>query len=66
MQKDPACVKNLADDPALADAKGKLRNDLETALRRQQDPRILGHGDVFDTYKSVAPRNRSWDTMMKK
>jgi uncharacterized sulfatase len=61
IQNDPACMNNLADDPKLADAKGKLWNDLQTALRQQQDPRILGHGDVFDSYHSVAPRGRAWE-----
>jgi arylsulfatase A-like enzyme len=66
LEKDPACAHNLADDPALTDAKGKLWNDLQTALRQQQDPRILGRGEVFDSYPSVAPRNRSWDAFMNR
>jgi arylsulfatase A-like enzyme len=66
IEKDSACVNNLAGDPALTDAKGKLWNDLQTALRQQQDPRILGHGDVFDSYPSVAPRNRAWENRQRR
>ncbi|HTL30453.1 MAG TPA: hypothetical protein VL282_14575, partial [Tepidisphaeraceae bacterium] len=62
---DPGCVKNLADDPKFAQAKSALWSQLKTELTEQKDPRILGNGDVFDHYKSVAPRKNAWDTLMK-
>ena len=48
--KDPACMENLAANPEYAEAMRKLREKMETDLKAQQDPRILGNGDVFDRY----------------
>jgi N-sulfoglucosamine sulfohydrolase len=47
---DPDCIKNLADDSDLNSLKNKLREQLEKELREQNDPRILGNGDIFDKY----------------
>lgn len=66
VRSDPACVKNLADDPKLAETKQALWAKLEAELREQNDPRILGQGQIFETYKSFAPRRRSWDAVMQK
>ena len=66
VRSDPAGVKNLADDPKLVETKEALWAKLEAELREQKDPRILGQGEIFETYKSFAPRRRSWDAMMQK
>ncbi len=50
---DPDCIHNLASDPAHADVRDQLSQTLMTELRREQDPRVLGNGDVFDNYPSV-------------
>lgn len=50
---DPDCVKNLADVAAHQARKTVLREKLYAELKRQNDPRILGQGDVFDNYPSV-------------
>lgn len=50
IQEDPDCVNNLATDPAHAAAKTRLWKRLESRLVAQQDPRVLGDGDVFDQY----------------
>ena len=50
MRKDPDCVNNLADDPAYAKTKALLWNQLESELKEQGDPRVLGNGDIFDYY----------------
>ncbi len=47
---DPGCLRNLA---GLAEFKIVLeehRRELETVLREQQDPRVLGRGDIFESY----------------
>ncbi len=51
--RDPDCVTNLANDPAHADVRDRLRETLMVELRRQEDPRVLGNGEVFDNYPSV-------------
>ena len=50
VRSDPDCVNNLATDPRLADRKQELWGRLESRLREQQDPRVLGQGDIFDYY----------------
>ena len=34
-------------------------------LKEQGDPRALGRGDVFDTYKYVGARSKSYETWLK-
>lgn len=34
-------------------------------LREEQDPRALGKGEVFDTYKYVGGRAKGYDTWLK-
>ncbi|HIG30130.1 MAG TPA: heparan N-sulfatase [Verrucomicrobiales bacterium] len=50
MRDDPDCVNNLADDPKFATRRQELWKRLETELIEQQDPRVLGMGDIFDYY----------------
>jgi N-sulfoglucosamine sulfohydrolase len=49
--KDPDCMSNLAGNPEYAALKTQLREQMETELIAQADPRTLGQGDVFDRYK---------------
>jgi arylsulfatase A-like enzyme len=51
LAKDPECMTNLASNPGLNPMKQKLRNELMVRLRRQDDPRITGNGDLFDSYR---------------
>ena len=62
---DPDCMKNLATDPDLASIKKELREAMEAHLREDKDPRILGNGDVFDTYKYVGARQHSYDAWLE-
>jgi N-sulfoglucosamine sulfohydrolase len=50
--KDPDCVVNLATNAAYATQLTTLRDKLTVELKKQEDPRILGKGDVFDQYLS--------------
>ena len=50
---DPDCLKNLAADAAYRDKLTALREKLFAELKRQNDPRILGQGDVFDRYPTA-------------
>ena len=56
LKADPACVNNVAADPARLRVKKELRDRLERALRGQNDPRILGQGDAFDLYQYEGPK----------
>jgi N-sulfoglucosamine sulfohydrolase len=50
MRNDPDCVKNLASSPESESRTKALREQMERELRKQEDPRILGQGDIFDAY----------------
>jgi N-sulfoglucosamine sulfohydrolase len=50
MKDDPYCMKNLADDSAYLGIKNGLIDLMTSELIQQEDPRILGNGDIFDTY----------------
>jgi arylsulfatase A-like enzyme len=47
---DPDCLKNLAGDPAYKEKLTALRERLFAQLKQQNDPRVLGQGDIFDNY----------------
>lgn len=51
--QDPDCVINLANDADHAEVRDRLRQTLTNELKRQEDPRVLGGGDVFENYPSV-------------
>lgn len=50
LSKDHECVNNLAQDQAYRDRKEKMKEKMFAELKQQQDPRVLGKGDVFDQY----------------
>ncbi|MGL4398286.1 MAG: hypothetical protein ACRCXD_00325 [Luteolibacter sp.] len=52
LAKDPDCVNNLANDETCATKATALREKLFAELKKQDDPRVLGKGDVFDNYDS--------------
>jgi arylsulfatase A-like enzyme len=63
---DPQCVHNLAGDPKFAAMVSRLGAQLDSMLRQEQDPRALGNGAVFDTYKYLGNRgNRGYDEWLK-
>ncbi|MFA6173542.1 MAG: sulfatase [Kiritimatiellales bacterium] len=50
MQKDPDELVNLADDPKYTAIKKQLADRLMTYLKKTEDPRAFGRGEVFDNY----------------
>lgn len=49
-RKDPFQIKNVAADPAYADAKAPMAAALEKYLTDTKDPRVVGGGEAFDQY----------------
>jgi N-sulfoglucosamine sulfohydrolase len=47
---DPFCMNNIADDSLYIGVKIDLIDLMTNELIKQEDPRILGNGDIFDTY----------------
>ncbi|WP_229238716.1 sulfatase [Dyadobacter sp. Leaf189] len=58
--KDPDAMTDLAKDPAYAKVKNALRTQLEKELKSQNDPRMFGKGDVFDSYPFAEPASRNF------
>ncbi len=54
IREDPACINNLADEPQLQEVKNHLKASLESELKKQADPRVLGTGDIFDSYPRIS------------
>ncbi len=50
ISNDPACIRNLAADLEYAPAREVLAAQLMAELKEQDDPRMFGRGDVFDSY----------------
>jgi len=50
IKRDPWCTKNLADNPKYVVIKNALKDQLKKLLTQQGDPRMLGYGDIFDSY----------------
>jgi N-sulfoglucosamine sulfohydrolase len=50
LRKDPNQLNNVAALPEYAKVKNKLAAALMAELKATKDPRVLGKGDVFDTY----------------
>lgn len=63
---DPECLRNLAGDPFYQYTMQKLRDQMLALLTAEQDPRALGNGAIFDTYKYVSGRTKGYDTWLSK
>jgi len=57
---DPECINNLSGDKELNSLKLKLSQQLETELKEQSDPRILGNGDLFDLYPYAQEKGKDF------
>jgi N-sulfoglucosamine sulfohydrolase len=50
LREDPDCIQNLAFSQEYSSFKDGLSKKMTSELKNHKDPRILGYGDVFDTY----------------
>ena len=53
-------MKNLAGNPEYNDLKSKLKNQLFEELKKQGDPRMFGHGHIFDAYPYAGENRRNF------
>ena len=60
VDRDPACLINLADDPNFAGLKEAMREELLTRLREEGDPRVEGNGEVFENYPYADPEHQNF------
>ena len=50
IKNDPGCINNLAENPDFLQIKTDLNKVLMDELTKQGDPRVLGNGEVFESY----------------
>ena len=55
LNSDPQCLNNVADNPVYAQVKEQLWKKLKDILLKQKDPRVLGTGDIFESYPRFGP-----------
>ena len=55
ISNDPDCMQNLAHSENAGQLKREMKERMENMLHEQQDPRILGNGEVFDNYGYSRP-----------
>ena len=58
IKTDPSCLTNLADDPAHQKTFEALKSKLNQTLTSTSDPRILGTGEIFETYPRMSKVRR--------
>jgi uncharacterized sulfatase len=52
---DYACLNNLANDEEHAEHKQRLIREMEKTLTRQHDARMLGYGDMYESFPRYGP-----------
>jgi len=58
IREDPGCLTNLISSAEHAQVLGRLRSQMDDYLRKTNDPRVTGNGDVFETYERYSPIRR--------
>lgn len=51
IRTDPGCLVNLADNPDYEKTRKKLSKQMDKYLKKTDDPRLVGDGEIFETYK---------------
>jgi arylsulfatase A-like enzyme len=60
LSKDPDCLTNLASEPTNQPRLTKLREQMESELKEQEDPRMFGKGAEFDKIPYTAEATRDY------
>ncbi|MGF1581313.1 MAG: sulfatase [Gemmataceae bacterium] len=55
LETDPGNLKNLATKTKYEQVFRELRTELERYLQQTRDPRVLGKGDVWESYRRYSP-----------
>ncbi|TKG97312.1 heparan N-sulfatase [Puteibacter caeruleilacunae] len=59
---DPDCVNNLINQDDLKELANDLEKQMINELQQQRDPRMFGHGNLFDKYKYSNKSDRDFHT----
>jgi hypothetical protein len=60
LENDPDCLINLAENPDHRARKDALREELFAALKKLEDPRVLGRGAEIDAYPHANKGHRGY------
>lgn len=60
LRKDPDCLRNLAGQTDAQPLRDRLKEQLFRELKAQDDPRLLGRGEVFEQYPYAGERERGF------
>ena len=63
--EDRECMENLVKDANYDTLKKQMRSELLQKLTEQQDPRMFGRGEIFDSYPYMSPARDVWNRMKK-
>jgi arylsulfatase A-like enzyme len=64
IQEDPCCMNNLIDDPYYDSKVEALRDEMIRRLTEQEDPRVLGRGEVFMSYPYAQSNRGLYEKLM--
>ncbi|MGD9748855.1 MAG: heparan N-sulfatase, partial [Verrucomicrobiales bacterium] len=59
-------LHNLAGDQAFEGKRKELRSKLDEMLVAEEDPRAMGNGAIFDTYRYLGGRSKGYETWERK
>ncbi|MCB0668012.1 MAG: sulfatase [Saprospiraceae bacterium] len=65
IDEDPYCINNLAGDESTRSIRERLRAQLYSELEQQDDPRILGKGEIFDQYPDASSAAGFYERFMQ-
>ena len=65
LRKDPSQMRNVAENAEYKEVREDLRGTLNTILRERGDPRIVGRGDVLETYRYFGRPTGNWERLNK-
>ena len=57
------CMFDLANDPTLQPLKEQMKKELLEKLAKQNDPRIVADGSIFDNYPYMGAEHNAWNRM---
>ncbi|MGE4488211.1 MAG: sulfatase [Kiritimatiellales bacterium] len=61
LSADSECMVNLAGDERFRQLEREMKDRMDRGLKEQNDPRMFGHGDVFDHYGYADTLPEAWN-----
>jgi arylsulfatase A-like enzyme len=60
IKEDPYCINNLALNASYSEIMDRMKLEMARRLEEQQDPRMAGNGDIFDSYLYSNEKDRNF------